>query len=85
MFKLFLDDERFPPAPTEEWVVKRTVPSAVRFMISNGCPSFISFDNDLGGVLEGRHLATWMVRHDLDSGATFIPRILTSLSTRRTA
>lgn len=38
----------------------------------HGCPSFISFDNDLQRELEGIHLAHWLVEKDLDNPG-FIP------------
>lgn len=42
------------------------------YIKKNGCPSFISFDNDLQRDLEGIHLAQWLVEKDLDSPG-FIP------------
>lgn len=41
--------------------------SATKWMLENGCPDFMSFDNDLGDrSKEGRHLAEWMVERDMD-------------------
>jgi hypothetical protein len=71
--KLFLDDERFPPAGPGWWIVRSTE-DAIKYMVQNGCPSFISFDHDLGdGKLTGADLSRWMVEQDLDSDGQFIP------------
>lgn len=50
-----------------------TVEDAQQYILENGCPNFISFDNDLQRDLEGRHLAKWLTDQDIDSGFTFIP------------
>ena len=47
-WNLFLDDERFPPNDEREWVIARTVESAITECINRGNPSYISFDHDLG-------------------------------------
>lgn len=71
--KLFLDDERFPPGDGEFWFIVRDVPEAITVMEQNGCPTFISFDHDLGTELSGYDLAHWMVERDLDQNGAFIP------------
>lgn len=43
-----------------------TVEDAKEFIKKNGCPNFISFDNDLQKELEGIHLAQWIVEKSLD-------------------
>ena len=48
------------------------VECAQGFIERNGCPDFISFDNDLGRDLEGIDLAKWLVEQDLDKPG-FIP------------
>lgn len=71
--KLFLDDERFPPDDGAQWTIVRTFEQAVDWVQTYGCPSFISFDNDLGvdeqgnNRLEGWHFARWLVEYDLDN------------------
>lgn len=52
-WKLFLDDERFPPDgayPYEggEWIIARSYDDAVWCVENYGMPSVISFDHDLG-------------------------------------
>lgn len=59
MYKLFLDDERFPADVTWvdhsnytnvsnlDWVIVRTVKEFVETIQKNGLPSFVSFDHDL--------------------------------------
>ena len=49
-----------------------SVEDAQKHINTNGCPSFISFDNDLQRDLEGIHLAQWLVEKDLDNPG-FIP------------
>lgn len=59
---------------SEYEVVKfTTVEQAQEYMQKNGCPNFISFDNDLQRQLEGIHLAHWIVEQDLDRPG-FIPQ-----------
>lgn len=67
--KLFLDDERFP---IDDSIIVRSVEEAIDFVQKNGCPSYISFDNDLGLELEGIDFAQWLVEQDLDNPG-FIP------------
>ena len=72
MIKLFLDDERHPPADATIWRIARTVQQAITYMEENGCPPFISFDHDLGeNQPTGFDLAKWMVERDLDSQGQF--------------
>lgn len=49
------------------------VPEVQSYISLNGCPNFISFDNDLGeNQLEGIDLAKWLVEKDMDNN-NFIP------------
>ena len=50
-----------------------TVEGAIDWIERNGCPNFISFDNDLKRELEGKDLAKWLVNKDLDENGAFIP------------
>jgi hypothetical protein len=54
-------------------VLVASVEEAQDYILSNGCPNFISFDNDLRKELEGIHLAHWLVEKDLDNEGHFIP------------
>ena len=49
-----------------------SVEDSMDYINKNGCPSFISFDNDLQRDLEGIHLAQWLVEKDMDNSG-FIP------------
>lgn len=49
-----------------------TVEDAQEYIKKNGCPNFISFDNDLKRELEGKDLAKWIVEKDMDNPG-FIP------------
>lgn len=71
-YQLFLDDERDPPTQGS-WVVVRSVAQAVRHILAHGAPNYVSFDNDLGRRLEGRHLARWLVRRDVQAQGQFLP------------
>ena len=67
---MFLDDERFPPADGQDWVIVRSVADAISWVENNRIPDFISFDNDLGQDMpEGRHFAVWLLELDLDTGS----------------
>lgn len=56
----------------ENIILVASVEDAQEHINKNGCPDFISFDNDLGRELEGVHLAQWLVEKDLDEPG-FIP------------
>jgi hypothetical protein len=68
-WKLYLDDVRKRP---KGFVLARSFQEAVELIEKMGCPSFISFDHDLGlfpdGTEKNGHdLAKWMVESDLDN------------------
>lgn len=44
--KLFIDDIRNPPST--DYVVVRSTNEAIAHIVTNGWPTFISFDHDLG-------------------------------------
>lgn len=50
-----------------------TVEGAQDYIEREGCPHFISFDNDLMRELEGVDLAKWLVEKDLDNPG-FLPK-----------
>lgn len=63
--KLYVDDERFPK--TDNWTIVRSFTEAKEYILSNGCPDYISFDHDLGLDGTGFDLAKWIVEYDLDN------------------
>lgn len=65
MYKLFIDDERFPP--TDDFFVTRSYVETVELIKSYGLPSFISFDHDLGNEKTGFDIAKWIVNFCLDN------------------
>ena len=70
-YQLYLDDVRDPkPGP---WMVVRDFDSAIGICEKMGCPSYISFDHDLGDGPSGFDFASWLVERDLDEPG-FIPR-----------
>lgn len=83
MRSLYLDDVRTPPK-TRDWsFVARRVEDAKQYCLEEGCPSFVSFDHDMGGVFgasgsftcdpSGMDFAKWLVEEDQNSGGTFMP------------
>lgn len=73
-YRLFLDDERFPPNDSQRWEIARSVGQARVIVKSMGCPEFISFDHDLGHhQLSGKDFANWLIDIDIDSAGTVIP------------
>lgn len=71
MWQLFLDDIR-EPVKGNCFIVARSVEEAIQLCEKNGCPSYISFDHDLGeDTLSGFDFAKYLVEKDLDIG--FIP------------
>ena len=69
---LYIDDERIPKS--EGWDIVRSYDEAICYMRKNGCPTYISFDHDLGhAVPTGKDIAKWMVERDLNDKGKFIP------------
>lgn len=73
-YRMFIDDERFPPA-NGEWVIVRNSSEAVAYVKKNGIPSYISFDHDLG-VIDGTEDTSmkflhWLIEHLLDINQPF--------------
>ena len=70
---LFLDDIRNPPEG-REWTIARNYDEALAYAQVHGCPSYISFDHDLGeaDAETGYNFAQWLVEQDLENPG-FIP------------
>lgn len=65
-YKLFLDDERDPPANSGEWVICRNSTEFKQALTNRGFPRYISFDHDLGQPDEdGYTLCKWMCMNDM--------------------
>lgn len=76
-WNLFLDDERDPPNDGREWSVARSVDEALVLLGSFHCPTFISFDHDLGeDVPDGYDFAKALVYLDQKT-KWYIPRDFT--------
>lgn len=79
IWKLFLDDEREPVDPKfhageSTWKIARNFSEAVRLLlIEKNCPTFISFDHDLGEDKTGKSFAEYIVNADIVSGGKYIP------------
>jgi len=69
-WKLYLDDLRTPSDST--FVIARNMADAQKLIMTDGVPTFISFDHDLGmdehGILlpTGYDFAKWLVEMDMD-------------------
>lgn len=67
-YRLFIDDERFPPGNLTEWIIARSLTDVKRVISALGWPAFISFDHDLGeNEPSGKEIANWIVTCDQDS------------------
>lgn len=58
--KIFLDDERYPPNDGTTWVIIRTYEEFCNHIKRYGCPTFISFDHDLGISYDGYDCAKFL-------------------------
>lgn len=65
MYRLFLDDIRYPPG--QGWEIVRSFEEACTFVLEKGIPSHISFDHDLGLEETGYDFAKWLVNSHLDA------------------
>lgn len=71
-YKLFIDDERFPPDVSyNEWVVTQSSNDAIWAVESYGLPQYISFDHDLGGEDTSIVFINWLINHMLDNKLSF--------------
>ena len=85
MWKLFLDDYRWPEhinMARNEFIIARSYNEAVALVKEHGAPEFISFDHDLadahyGGNFSsektGMDFAKWLVETDIDNQGNFLP------------
>ena len=60
-YKLFIDDERFPPNDGAEWVIARSSQEAIDIVRVRGIPDFISYDHDLGGADTSLRFIWWLI------------------------
>lgn len=72
---VFIDDERHPPESWKEsYVVIRNMKDFKQYVEKFGCPTFISFDHDLGdNEPTGHDIVKFMVEKDLNMNGKFIP------------
>jgi len=70
---LYIDDLRTPLS--DAYDIVRSYDDAVHYMRTKGCPTYITFDHDLGdNVPTGFDVAKWMVERDLNDKGKFIPQ-----------
>lgn len=75
-YRIFLDDERFPPNDGGKFLIARSSDECIGLMREHDCPDFISFDHDLGGEDTAIRVVKWMIDTDinhLQAGFSFIP------------
>lgn len=73
-YKLFIDDERFPPDDGTEWVICRSFYDLGNILYDKGFPNFISFDHDLGeNQKTGYDIVKYLVMLDMDTESGNIP------------
>lgn len=69
--RAYFDDIRDKPDTFD--VVWRSTAEAIAFVENNGCPSFISFDFDLGGSDRAIDFVKWLVERDNEENGNVIP------------
>jgi hypothetical protein len=72
-YRLFLDDQRDPPADGGNWIIVRSYTEAIDTLEAIGMPYFITFDHDLGEEKTGFDITKWIVNRDIDLEGKFIP------------
>ena len=70
--KLYIDDIRIPKS--KDFYIVRSSKEAIAYIKKNGCPSYISFDHDLGENDTAMIIIKWLVQTDLDKHGKFIPK-----------
>lgn len=71
MYKLFIDDERFPV--TSDYIIVRSYDEAIQYMTEHWCGDFITFDHDLGEGLSWDDICKWIIERDIYQRWHFIP------------
>ena len=61
-YKLFIDDERYPPTSYDGviWIIARSSADAIECVSLQGIPEYISFDHDLGGEDTSMQFLKWL-------------------------
>lgn len=71
-WKLWLDDERYPPIDDITWKIARNYSDARWYIETYGLPSVISFDHDLGdNKLTGMDFTKWLCNHIMDNDIAY--------------
>jgi len=73
---MFIDDIRMPADRgfSNEMPIFRTSQEAINELASAGCPSFITFDHDLGGNDTAMVVVNFLIEADLECDGNFIPK-----------
>lgn len=68
---MYIDDIRNPKGEFD--IIVRSSVETIDYMNENVCPSFISFDHDLGGDDTSIVIVHYMIEKDLNSNGKYIP------------
>lgn len=70
MYKLFIDDERYPV--DDEFIIARSFNQAIDIIKEKGLPEYASFDHDLGLFAKtGADIAYWITDYCQDNKIKF--------------
>lgn len=72
-YRMFIDDERFPPNDGKEWAIVRSSDEAIKYVQTHGVPEFVSYDHDLGADDTSMKFIGWMIDQYLDQSITDFP------------
>lgn len=72
-YRLFIDDERFPPdSDNLNWKIARDWDDVQAIIQAHGMPTMISFDHDLGDHTHtGYDIAKFLVELDMDNNPQY--------------
>jgi hypothetical protein len=74
-YRLFIDDERFPPNDNQSWEIARDFGEVSEVLARRGAPEFMSFDHDLGDhTPSGFDIAKALVEGDMSARSQTDPR-----------
>jgi hypothetical protein len=72
-YKMFIDDERFPPGDESKWIIVRSSEEAINTVKTLGMPEFVSYDHDLGGDDTSIKFIWWMINSHMDGEFSNFP------------
>ena len=73
MYRMFIDDERFPASEDPMTLIVRSSAEAIEVIKKLGVPYFVSYDHDLGGDDTSMIFINWMIDAYLDGELKHFP------------